>query len=554
MPDQKSLQERTGYQSGIGGGVVTSLDHFLRFRDSEFYAGSADYSMYRRMMRHPTLRLAYAFVTAPIISSGWSVEADDDADERAVELISDVFTPARSFLLQQACRSIYYGHQCFEKVWAVDEDGRYVIKRFKPLLPDLTEVIVDEFGNRIGLKNRGVVLNAGQMMQISNDVEADYWYGRSRLENVREFVWGQWCATQKKLETFQSKAAGVLPIVTYPEGNGVDKNGAAEPNWRKADMVLNSLGRAAGVTIPNMLAPWAEDVIRGGGDVKELMAWKVQFLEAAAGHGAEFITVLSYDDKLLVRGMLAPERAILEGQYGTKAEAETHGDVGIAVADQTLHEIVSQINEQSVNDVLRTNFGESQVGKVYLKASPLIDEAKSMIREIVKATYVGAPDLARVDLSFDAMNDQLGLPKAQETIDDEPAGDQDVAAGVPEGERAGADAEDAKAPAPRATTPGAAGVPDAASVQQTAMTGVQIQALQGLVEAIANGVIPADAAKQLAYIAFPLTDRNAIDKMFDSAAAFKPTAPSATPNAQLAASLSRMMKSGTKPPGTKRKK
>jgi len=198
-------------------------------------------------------------------------------------------------------------------------------------------------------------------------------------------VWGQWCATQKKLETFQSKAAGVLPIVTYPEGDGVDKSGAPEPNWRKADAVLTSLGRAAGIAVPNRLAPWAEDVIRGGGDVKELMAWKVQFLEAAAGHGAEFIAVLSYDDKLLVRGMLAPERAILEGQYGTKAEAETHGDVGISVADQTLHEIVSQINDQGVNDVLRTNFGEGQVGKVYLKASPIIDEAKSMIRDIVKA-------------------------------------------------------------------------------------------------------------------------------------------------------------------------
>lgn len=446
---KKEPREQTKSQTGIGAGMVSTLSGLLRFRDSEFYVGQCDYQTYRRMMRHPTLRLAHAFATAPIISAGWSVKNDDDAPEEAVDLIKDIFDPMRQHILSQACRSIYYGHQAFEKVWAI-EKGRYVIKRLKPLLPDLTEVVVDQYGNRIGLKNREVVLTQGHFLQVSHDVEADYWYGRSRLENVREFVWGQWCSTQKKLEAHQSKAAGVIPIVVYPEGRGTDENGAVVENWKRAKLVLDSLGIAAGVTMPNTLAPWAEDAIRGGLDIKELMAWKVQFLEAATGHGAEFVSVLNYDDKLLVRGYLVPERAIMEGQFGTKAEASTHGDIGVSVSDQALKDIVAQVNDQCVNDVLRTNFGEDVVGKVYLEAAPIVDEAKELIREIVKATYTGAPDLARVDLSFDDMNDMLGLPKSQENIDDEPDDNKDDNDATGSDSREGRDAN-----APDADAPGA---------------------------------------------------------------------------------------------------
>jgi len=378
------------------------------------------YRTYRQMLENPTVALAYAATCAPIISAAWSVEADDDAPEGAKELIEDVFEPMRAKLLAQCCKSIIFGWQGFEKVWTVDDAGYQVIERFKPLLPEYTDISIDkDTGRVIGLQQGDVKLDEGHCVLITNDSEAENPYGRSRFENIRRWAWKPWTNGMDKLAMYQAKTAGVIPVCRYPEGSGVNASGQTVGNYEAATQMLLQLQQAHGIAIPTSIPDWAMDAIRSGSNIADMMAWQVDFLESSPGHGAEFVASLEYQDKLIVRGMLLPERAILEGQFGTKAEAGVHGDIAVLISQQFLECVVHDLNRQAVDDLLRTNFGSSVVGKVYLTAGPIMDHARQLVQDIVKQLYAGSPDLALEQLDIDGMLDQLKLPKAAEDVSEE---------------------------------------------------------------------------------------------------------------------------------------
>lgn len=85
----------------------------------------------------------------------------------------------------------------------------------------------------------------------------------------------------------------------------------------------------------------------------------------------------------MLRGWLVPERAVIEGQYGTKAEAATHGDVALRMAEDTLGEFVRQINAQLVADLVRWNYGEEWVGRLRLATEPMVDDTREFYRSLM---------------------------------------------------------------------------------------------------------------------------------------------------------------------------
>ena len=465
---------------------------------------SGTYKTYREMLNHPTLALCHAAATAPIIAAGWSVESDDDAPEDAIKLIEDVFDKHRTLILTQACRAVYYGWQSFERVWGIDDDGRLVIEKFKPLIPDRTEIVIDrEHGNVLGIKQDSVKLDNGHCLIFTYDQEGDNPYGRSRMENVRKWAYRPWTVGAAKLEQYQGKAAGVVPVVRYPAGQGQDAQGRTIDNSVAAASILSRLSNASGIIAPNTLQDWAMDALRSGAKIEELLAWQFSFLETRSGHGSEFIGSLSYQDKLMVRGYLIPERAILEGQFGTKAEAGVHGDIAVLISQQWLDTIIAELNRQAVDDVLEANFGKTARGKVYLKSGPIQDTEVALYQSIVTALLTANPDMAKSDLDFDAMYDALKLPKYQEDLSE-----QDPLMPIVDAVSVQADGTNANADT---------------TAKDTSLNGIQITALRELAAGVTNKEMSIEVAKQIAYIAFPAVDRAEIDKIMDGAAAFTPT-------------------------------
>lgn len=375
---------------------------------------------YRKMRANPTIAMARVAATAPVKKAEVSVGTMPDADPRWKEFIEKTLVPKWSWIRNQSLFALDYGNQSFEKIFDVNEDRLIVLKKLKPLLPEKTNILVDkETGAFAGLKQEKVVLPPEKSYCYVNDSEAGSFFGRARHENCR-FEWAQWKDSAIRMGDYGRKVSGVIPIILYPEGESEDAAGSVTSNFELAEMMLKNLGsKMKGIAIPNQFAKWSDDLIRNGVDLEQLRPWIISFLEPKGQHGADFVKQLSYWDKNLVRGWLMPERAVVEGEHGTKAEAVAHIDVALTVAEELLEDLVRCVNWYIVDQLLVINFGEAARGQVFLEHGPLVDADKLFVRRLIDKVLsnAGGFELLIDVLDVDAIIDQSGLPR-KESIDD----------------------------------------------------------------------------------------------------------------------------------------
>ena len=404
---------------------------------------AAGYETYRRMRRDPTIALARALAVAPVVAGKWTVRADADVPQKVRGWIDKQFLTVREPLLETILKHGYvdFGHQGFELIWGLDADGRQCVVRFKPLLPDITEILIDGHGGLAGLRQRGkgdgsnlceapsgraptagwsgkldlspfprqndVVLTGTSAMLVSFGGEGSNLYGEPLLENVRE-AWNDWRKANEVAARYDRKIAGAYLVLHYPSfGQGIDQNGAKLDNVYLAQRILDKLEAASGVAIgdvPSELAP---------GQDPNQTAWRLEVQGSAGGQQQGFVDRLRYLDSLKVRGMLLPERAILEGQHGTLAESQSQGDLALLQAELVHHHLTREINRQAVDPVLEANWGPAYRGKVRLEAAPLSDANQSFLRQLVTQVLADPKDFAdlfrRADWS--SIFDAVGLPQ-----------------------------------------------------------------------------------------------------------------------------------------------
>jgi len=372
-----------------------------------------DYEAYREMRCDPTIAIARAAATAPVKFASYSVEGENP------EIVGEV----RSFLdsqWQEIVRlllfAVDYGWVPAEKVWYVDPRTGQQHVRLKPLRQEETEAMVDrETGELMGLKQKDVYLDMRHALVFTLDGEYGSPYGRSRYENFRRTAWEPWKKVVSQLERYHEKASGVVPVVRYPVGVSRSKGGMEVDNFQHASNLVNSLSRMRGVAIPWKIEEWMTAALRQGANLKDLAAWQLEFLDVKSGAGAEMVASARYYDSLKARGMLVPERAVLEGQFGTKAEAGEHADVAVAVSEELFQDVCSCVNTQLVDDFVEVNFGPDAVGSARVEPAPMRDDEKAFAKEIVRAVLEspGNSDMVQSMLDFDAMIEATGLPRRE---------------------------------------------------------------------------------------------------------------------------------------------
>ncbi len=395
-------------------GIATALTGM----DGYTPASPGTYETYRKIRKHPTVALARIIATVPIRIAAWSVEALDNVQEDRIEFVREQVEYFWPGLIYNIPYSLDYGFQSFEKVWEI-VDGRYVYAKIKPLLPDNTEVMVDEkTGAFAGLKQHSVELGPEKVFWFTYDGEAGNFYGRSRHENIRVNAWQPWLDTAKQMANYGAKTAGVIPVIEYPMGESKDATGAVKSNFDLAKKVLDNLTNAKGIAMPNQFKKYAQDLLAKGVSMKDMEAWVITFLEPKGQHGSDFVNMLKYYDSLLMRGWLVPERAAIEGTFGTKAEAETHGNLAMEVAMLLYSEILRQVNWYVINPLLRYNFGIEAENTIYLSKAGISPSQQTFLRDLLGKTLTNPAniDLFMKWLDIDSMLDTVGLPKAEETI------------------------------------------------------------------------------------------------------------------------------------------
>jgi hypothetical protein len=360
----------------------------------------------REMRRDPTIFLARLMVRAPILATTWTVECDDDNLQFIADFIDSQLMPKKDDILNASLTGLLdFGWQPFEKCFDII-DGQVHLTRLKPLLQDLTDIRAEDDGTFIGFEQNGEELPLFYSFLMNVNVECDMLKGESYMANAYPAYEGAKRVTAVS-ETYDKKIAGAHWVITFPDGNSM-LDGVEVSNDIVAKKLIDALEASGSFAIPRKTLDQLEEL-----NGQSSQAWDIKLLEAS-GSGDNFDTRLARFDKEKVRSFGLPERSVLEGQFGTKAEAVAHGDFALTAIEQLGASIVSQINRDVVSQLIRLNFGPFK--GVYLKQQPLNDIDKVILKDIYMALLSTSDgqlnELSQID--FDSIRDRLGIPYVSE--------------------------------------------------------------------------------------------------------------------------------------------
>lgn len=388
------------------------------------------YKRVRKMREHPTVGFVRDIYMAPILAAEWTVVSDGPKFKPAEKLIYDQAIKTRRRVMRDVLRGLMdFGWQGFEAVWDYDKAlGKVVLRKLKPLLQDITTILVDAHGELVGLRNEPTYLAnlsntraiygpyqdlyREQKVVFSRDVEGTNWYGEPLMVRVQE-PWESWTESEKAAKRYDAKIAGALWAIHFPLGSSM-YNGTDTDNYQIASDMLASIKASGGIVVPNSIQAWiGETEAADSGKT----AWKIELISASGSSESSFVGRQKYLDALIARGIGIPERAVFEGQFGTKAEAEAHADFAIDNIEMGHRDIVDAYNEQVTDFSLLVNYGEEFVGHVRVQASPLSDVRRALLKSLY-TQYLQSQDGAaeatdRVD--WKAIEDELGIPTVTST-------------------------------------------------------------------------------------------------------------------------------------------
>jgi len=376
-----------------------------------------------RLMRNdPTIGFVRDLYAAPMLATEWTVTSEHPEFKDAEPFIMSQITKTRRDTVRSIIRGLLdFGWQSFETVWGyAAESDKIELVKLKPLLQDITDILVTYHGEICGVRNLPmylsnlnqrvgpwVDLNLDECAVFFRDVEGTNWYGQPLMRRV-EKPYDAWEECDKAARRFDTKIAGAHWVIHYPPGTS-KIDGENKSNYLIAKEMLGSLESSGKIVVPREIAKWVEDMT----DMSEdKMAWKIELISVSGSSESSFVGRQKYLDALKARGIGIPERAVFEGQFGTKAEAEAHADFAIDNIEMGHLDIVDRYNVEIVDFLLEVNYGPRYVGKVKVRATPLSDVKRAQLRalymQILGSSDGAAEELDAIDIP--AIRDELNIP------------------------------------------------------------------------------------------------------------------------------------------------
>jgi hypothetical protein len=379
---------------------------------------AASYDAYRQMRKHPTIAMIRMLSVAPVIAANWSVEVAKGAPKGADDMIREQLLPLRPLILEEAMLHglVDFGWCCFEKVFEADQQSKVKLTRLKPLLPDISTIMIGMKGEFAGIRQTGplahvVDLDVEKCLLCSFAVEGTNWYGNPRMENAR-IAYNKWMECDVGAARYDKKIAGSHWVIYYPPGyTGEGDN--RKDNYDIAMGILASIEASGSMVLPSTTIAFLDELNQST-DSKR--AWEVSFLEDKGGKQANFVNRLRYLDSLIARSLIMPERAVTEGQMGTKAEAGIHSDAASTAMDLEHQHVVRMVNWHLVNQLLRLNYGPDAENTVYVVPSPMDDTSIAFLRTLYQS-FLSNPQLAADEypnIDRESLRERIGLPSLEE--------------------------------------------------------------------------------------------------------------------------------------------
>lgn len=374
------------------------------------------YGTYRLMSLDATLRMIRQLICAPILASQWTVQAVEGKKPRQawLDLVTNQILPLRQSILRESLRYLEFGWRPFERVYEI-ENGTYVLKKLKPLLPEFCQILTDRHGAFAGLTTNTTdgdgPLAPNKAWIVTNDGEAGNMYGMSR----HEAAYDPWVDTQYarlRAAMLAGKLAGVQPMVFYRPGVSpvagatLPDGSSGMDNGEIAKRLVNSLFQGKGVSIPT--TDFTDSELQENPKLAEAVSWRIELFNAGSYSPAMdgIIRERQYQDVLKVRAWGWPERSALEAEHGSKADSEQHTDnasLDVKLIDDDIAEQVSRGQPDNdvpgiIDEICVLNFGEEARGTIEVKPAPLTDPKLELYAKLIDAVFANptlAPEFAK---------------------------------------------------------------------------------------------------------------------------------------------------------------
>lgn len=377
------------------------------------------YSQYRLLRKDPTVALGRGLLVSGVLAGAWSVEHDEDARPDVVDFVKTLL-PMREDIMRTAVGygRVDFGWMPYEKIYTVVNG--LIVMRLKPLLHDITTILIDSKGNIAGYRQNNmqsalpVDIPIEKCLHIVFDVEGSNHYGVPLLENVRA-IQTSWTDCDAGAKRYDKKIAGSHWVVHYPPGTS-EVDGETVENAEIARQLLTALESSGSMSLPSTTASCIQELTDAA--VAALYQWDVKLISDTSSRQPQFGERLKYLDSLKIRGLILPERSMLEGKFGTKAEAGEHIGLAITGMEGIDTAITRQINRQVVDELLLLNFGADAVGKARLAAAPLVDLKAAFLRKLYLA--LAPNETGTIDTV--ALKEQLSIPILKEQENDRGTG------------------------------------------------------------------------------------------------------------------------------------
>lgn len=383
---------------------------------------AANFDKYREMRKDPTISLLRKYFVAYTLASTWGVEGNDPDQKLYLE---EHILPLRQQFMRTAMFGLSdFGWKAYELVYGKieltfpDDSTRTLqgIEELKPLKNDNARVRYKKedgsfqgFSYTDNFSGQKILIDAEHSLFVNFDDEGLGDYGIGNMASARQpFL--EWDDANDAASRYDKKMAGSLLVIRYPIGKTKFK-GVETDNAEIAATFVAAIKSSGTITIPI-------DIEANLSELQKLNeAWKIEYVEHAAQQ-ANFVDRMKYLDALKCRAYTIPERAVLEGEFGTKAEAGVHASAAL-LNMQLMSEMITELlnsggtNKQQglVNRLLSVNFGGEKNG-AWLTAPPLTDARVALFGEIFKALMadpgVGPELLDKLDL--EQFVDVLDLP------------------------------------------------------------------------------------------------------------------------------------------------
>lgn len=372
------------------------------------------------MQKLETIKYIMTLIKVAGNASEWTVEADEGVPWEALNLIRHMVSRLKFDLWATAIDSwICYGWAPYEIVYGkmLTDEGyvRYNIRKLRSLIHTSTLINMDSEMGFDGLQvmfPTSVSLPIVKSLVLTCDRQYDNLFGRSLLGNV-EHSFDLYNQTSDNMRIFDSKRHGPRYVVHFPFGT-TEVNGAKKNNREIANEMVQQLEQFNVVALGHRPNTAASQLQRAESD------WYIETIPME-NVSSEFIQQFMYFDKLISRGMGLPERATLEGIFGTKADASNGTDYAIMRIEYLVESMVNQVNAHLVDRLLGLNY-HGLKGRVLVKAGTIDKRvaaaAAAMIQNLLATGWGQAVLTERLDI--DNILDTSGIPRLKETEENQP--------------------------------------------------------------------------------------------------------------------------------------